>query len=831
AHYLVAQGVRTGHFIGIYFERGADMIVALIACMKIGAIYVPLDPINPPDRLKVIIEDAQADFLITQEQLINNLPGDFKKVICLDREEAKIKVCATSNILKKISTDQSVYLNYTSGSTGNPKGVLIPHYAVVDHHLAIIKALKLTAAAKIFSVTSIAFDPSVQDFFLPLMIGAQVYVAKDEEKKDGFQLKAALKKVHPTLMQATPSTWRMLLMANWEGNKKLTILCGGEGLTKELSNKLFERSQRLYNIYGPTETTIWSTLKLLEGDRTLCKLESSYEPIGRPLENVQIYLLDNNLNPVPIGVAGEIYIGGVGVAPNGYFKREELNAEKFVDNPFKNTYGKKLYRSGDMARYLHNGDLEYLNRADTQVKIRGFRIEPGEIESAIGQFEGIRENVVIIREDQKDNKRLVAYCISDPGHTLDFNTLKKHLKKKLPEYMVPSAFVEMEKFPLTATMKINRNLLPLPEADGINKQKTYIAAQGKLEILLERIWADVLGMSIISRDDDFFELGGHSLIAVNMIATIEKQTGKKLPLASLLENATIQKLALLLADEHKINRTINSSLVPIKPRGNKTPIYLVHGAGLHVLMFQTLAANMDSEQPIYALQARGLNGEGAPFSRMEEIAAHYISEIEAQNPDGPYALAGYSFGGLIAFEMAKQLEAMGKQVEMLAMLDTIVHENITGQQHHKNYYQRLTTLGKKVLWNLSLLAKNPIPNIKYKSHVLKRRYHRWVGQNGNIAVKERDAVFGGKVDQANKQAFDNYCLSPYSGKIHLFRANSKRFYVDDFEYLGWRSFAQGGVEIHPVPGDHLTLFDPPHGQEFARILQKCLNEVGLKKLI
>ncbi len=831
AHYFVAQGVHTGNFIGVYFERGVDMMIALMACMKIGAIYVPLDPINPTSRLKVILDDAKADFLITKEALLGTLPSDFNNIICLDRDEVKIRGCSTSNLFKKINTDHLVYVNYTSGSSGKPKGVLIPHYAVVDHHLAIIKALDLNPNETIFSVASIAFDPSVQDFFMPLMIGAQVYIASEEEKTNGFELKAALEKVKPTLMQATPSSWRMLLMANWEGNEELTILCGGEGLSKELAQKLIARSNRLYNIYGPTETTIWSTLKLLEGDRSLTKAESSYEPIGRPIDNVQIYLLDKHKVPVPIGVAGEVYIGGVGVAPNGYFKRGDLNAEKFIDNPFEKTFGEKLYSTGDMARYLTNGDLEYLYRADSQVKIRGFRIELGEIESAIDRYEEIQENVVIIREDQKDNKRLVAYYIPKAGQTVDADALKKYLKAKIPDYMVPVAFVEMDKFPLTATMKVNRGKLPHPETTANAKQKTFKAAKTDIEKTLEGIWSKLLVMPKVSIDEDFFELGGHSLNAISMITLIEKETGKKIPLASLLENSTIEKLADFLTDDKKIEATINSSLIPIKPEGTKTPLFLVHGAGLHALMFQALASHMDEDQPLFALQPKGLNGEAEPISKLEDIATHYINEIQRQFPDGPYRLAGYSFGGLIVFEMAKQLKAQGKKVEMLAMFDTIVHQNITSDKPNSNYFNRLATLGKKVAWNLSILTKDPIPNIKYKSHILKWRYQRWVGQTNGGNIKEANTVFGGKVDQANKQAFDNYRITPYDGKMYLFRAKSNRFYLNDFDFLGWKPFAKGGVEVYDVPGDHLTLFDPPNGQEFARILQDCLNEIEERKMV
>ncbi len=827
AHYLIAHGVNTEVFVGVYMERSLEMVVSLLACLKVGAIYVPLDPLNPHERLAVIMEDAQADYLITQARLLDRLPDDFAQILCIDRDEARIRAASTGNLYKKLRPDHLVYVNYTSGSTGKPKGVLIPHYAVIDHHYAIIKALDLDENEIIFSVASIAFDPSVQDFFLPLLLGARVHLASENTKTDGFQLSDALQNIRPTLMQATPSTWRMLLMANWPGEERLTILCGGEGLTKDLSNKLIQRSAALYNIYGPTETTIWSTLKKLEGDRLATSLDTAYEPIGRPLQNVQIYLLDQQQQPVPIGVAGEIYVGGVGVAPEGYFKRPEMSAYHFVPNPFADTPGDTLYRTGDIARYLNNRDLEYLHRADSQVKIRGFRIELGEIESTLAQYPGIRENIVMIREDQPEIKRLVAYYIPEADTELDFEHLKAHLPQKLPDYMVPVAFVALEEFPLTATMKVNRKRLPAPENTRLSPTDTFIAPEGAFEVMIAELWQDLLGLQRISAEDDFFALGGHSIIAVKMMAQLEQKTGQKIPLSSLLENATVRRLAALVADEERVAKAASSSLVPIRKEGRKTPLFLVHGAGLHVLMFQTLAEHMDADQPLYALQARGMDGQQDPLDKMEEIAAHYIEEILAAVPDGPYALAGYSFGGLIAFEMAKQLKARGKKVDMLAMFDTIIHQSITGENTSYSYYKKLSNLGKKVAWNLSTLAKDPIPNLKYKSHILKRRYQRWVGSNqgDHNTLQEANAIYGGAVDQANKRAFDQYTITPYEGEIHLFKAKSQRFYLDDFQYLGWQPYALEGIVLHQVPGDHLTLFDPPHGAEFAKILQKSLNQI------
>ena len=335
----------------------------------------------------------------------------------------------------------------------------------------------------------------------------------------------------------------------------------------------------------------------------------------------------------------------------------------------------------------------------------------------------------------------------------------------------------------------------------------------------------LLGIKELGINDNFFELGGHSLIAVSMMAKIEKQFDRKLPLSVLLENATIKRLAYLLDQEEE--KFVFNSLVPIKPSGSKIPIYLIHGAGLHVLMFQTLATHMDPEQPIYALQARGLNGEAEPLDRIEAIAAHYISEIIQQNPDGPYALAGYSFGGLIAFEMAKQLEEMGKEIVMLGMFDTVVRAHLAEEKANQSYYKQLAALGKKMAWNLSLISKDPIPNLRYKSHVLKRRLKRWrwnFTHNEQTELQNQETDHIALVDRMNQIAFENYQIQPWNREIHLFRAKEQRFFLEDFEYLGWKPYAQGGVVIHEVPGDHLTLFDAPHGELFAKVLQNCLDQ-------
>ncbi len=820
AGFLQQKGLKRGDKIGIYLERSAEMLISLLAVLKLGGIYVPLDPINPEERLRVILEDVAATFLLTHQPLKNRSLEFEGTVIFYEETTHSIFRPVIEKASMPVAKDLA-YIIYTSGSTGKPKGIAIPHYAVVDHHFAIIDKFEINQKDKILAVASITFDPSVQDFFMPLFIGASVIIASRETVRDGFLLKNLLEKTRPTLMQATPSTWKMLLLAGWQGNPALTILSGGESLSKELSSQLIARSKAVWNIYGPTETTIWSTTKKAVGN--LGAEETGYEPVGRPINNVKVYILDKNLQLLPIGVPGEIFIAGIGLAPYGYFNRPDLTAQSFLPNPFaQSDSDKMLYRTGDIGKYLPNGDIEYLNRKDKQVKIRGFRIELGDVEFAIASFESVRENIVLVREDQSGSPQLVAYLIMEKGRQLAEKQLVAFLKKQLPSYMIPMAFVEMDAFPLTTSMKVDRKRLPIPNHTKKISKETFFSPETATEKMLASLWSELLNIEEISVEDDFFELGGHSLIAVSMMTKIEKNIGTKVPLAALLQHSTVRGLAKLLDEVATIE--FKGSLVPIKPSGQKPPIYLIHGGGLHVLMFQALATYMDIEQPIYALQARGLNGEAPPLNRIEDIAAHYISEIQQLDPQGPYALAGYSFGGLIAFEMAKQLKILGKKVSMLGAFDTVVKPKLTTT--NASLTVKVSNFGKKVAWNLKGMMNDPKGNLNYKKFVYLRRFNYWKSklfQNGKNGLIE-NSTLESMINKTNFEAWNNYKITPYDGDLYLFRAQDRRFYIEDFEFFGWKPFILGKINILDVPGDHLNLFNPPNGEVFAKILQQLLDE-------
>ena len=823
AGYLQQKGVKRGKKVGIYLERSSEMLISLLATLQLGAIYIPLDPINPVDRLAIILADVKADFLISHAVLANRLPNFAGTILLYEASQQNTFPPSIQNGSTPQVTDLA-YIVYTSGSTGKPKGIAIPHYAVVDHHYAIIDKFSVRETDRVLAVASIAFDPSVQDFFMPLFVGGQVIIADKEAVRDGFILKDLIATTQPTFMQATPSTWQMLLLAGWQGSPHLKALSGGEGLSKELASALLAKTKEVWNIYGPSETTIWATTKRIHED-LLDDSSFSYLPIGKPINNVKIYILDQYQQPVSVGVGGEIYIAGIGVAPQGYYHLPALTAKVFIPNPFsKEENYNTLYRTGDRGRYLPNGDIEYLNRGDKQVKVRGYRIELGDIETAIEQFAGVQENRVMVREDQPNDKRLAAYLIVNNKTNFSIDTLKDFLKEQLPEYMIPTAFVLMDKFPMTISKKVDRSRLPVPQWATATKNKPFTAPTSPTEKLLTNIWQKLLSLSTLSIHDDFFELGGHSLIAVSMMAKIDQKLGRKIPLAALLQNATISKLANLLdqAEESKFN----SSLVPIKTTGSKPPLYLIHGGGLHVLMFQTLAANMEADQPIYALQAKGLNGEGNALNRIEDMATHYIAEIQKINPDGPYALAGYSFGGLIAFEMAKQLKAANKKVLILSVFDTVIKPELTHFEH--SFAEKITTLSKKVAWNLKDMVNNPKGNLSYRKYIYQRRLNNWklkFFKEGKAHTNNKDIRLATIVNQSNFEAWKNYQITPYSGDLHLFRATEQRFFIADKNFLGWKPFIIGKIHILDVPGDHLSLFNPPNGKTFALILQELLNNI------
>ncbi|MEB0260688.1 MULTISPECIES: amino acid adenylation domain-containing protein [unclassified Mucilaginibacter] len=819
AKILMNKQVKKGDVVGLALDRCPEMIIALIAILKTGAAYLPLDPEYPKDRIEFMLEDSGAKKLITSLKYKGHFASHTEEILI---EDALLVSADYPPIQPDVAVtgDDLAYILYTSGSTGKPKGVQIAHHSMVNLMLSLQKAPGISPADKVMATATVCFDIAGLDIYLPLSVGAEIVLIDSIMAKDGRALLDVVREKKVTMFQATPYTWRMMLEMGWEEKLPLKILCGGEALTKDLAAKLLPRSYQLWNMYGPTETTIWSTLKLITNDSEIT--------IGKPVANTSVYILSETLGIVPDGEIGEIVIGGDGVAV-GYLNRPELNTEKFVSNPFSGIQGDKMYRTGDLGKIISDGEIQCLGRIDHQVKIRGYRIELEEIEHALGKQPCVKQAVVIAREDLPGDPRLAAYIVlaAEGGETLDFKSLteqwQRELLAALPEYMVPDDFVEMETMPSTPNGKIDRKALPKPDYRHINRTEAYFAPRTTNEKLVVDIWEELMGLTKISIFDNFFELGGRSLVAVRIMARLEQETGKRLPLATLFEHATVEKLAARL----EINAAAITwdSLVPIKPKGSKMPLYIVHGAGLNVLLFNALASHMDTEQPIFGLQAKGINGIDEPLDVMEDIARNYVNEIINRDAAGPYALAGYSLGGIIAYEMARQLIDMGKDVKMLAMFDASTDYTKKDPELHRKVVGTLWHVLKQVAYTAVLFVGDPKRTIEYKSGEIKKRALKVYNKLFKTApaIKTNFAIYGNEIDEKSDSALRNYKLMPINVGIELFRAKKKTFYMEDFKYLGWKPYALKGINVHDIPGEHNSIFAPPNDKEFAEVLQKCLN--------
>jgi amino acid adenylation domain-containing protein len=538
ARRLRDMGVGAGALVGVYLERSPEMLVGLLGILKAGAGYVPLDPAYPAERLSYIVADANIEVVLTEARLLSTLPAGGLQTLCLDDGAAAATVGGrdAKHTLDRTAGADRAYVIYTSGSTGRPKGVQIPHRALVNLLNSMSRRPGLSASDTLLAVTSLSFDIAALELFMPLLVGAQVVVAGQDEVADGERLSRLMASCGATVMQATPATWRMLVDAGWQGRRNLKILCGGEALPRDLADRLLERGESVWNLYGPTETTIWSSCARVEaGDRP--------PAIGRAIDNTQLYVLDQNFNLSPPGVPGELYIGGAGLA-DGYLNRPDLTAANFIPHPFADFEpGARLYRTGDLVRLRPDGDVEFLGRLDQQVKLRGFRLELGEVESVLNEHEAVRECVVILGEDGAGEPRLVAYVVAEPSRDVEGDELRRVAQQKLPAYMIPSVFVKLNELPLTPNGKLDRRALPRPDEKALRGAKSYVAPHTPVEQKLADIWAEVLGLETIGATDNFFDLGGHSLTATRVISHVRDRFQTEISLRQLFESPTVAALA------------------------------------------------------------------------------------------------------------------------------------------------------------------------------------------------------------------------------------------------------------------------------------------------
>jgi amino acid adenylation domain-containing protein len=789
AHHLVDLGVGPEVLVGICTTRSLEMVVGLLGILKAGGAYVPIDPAYPADRQEYMLASSDAPVLLTQEDLRESLPPGTAKIVCLDTDWPAIAGRPTDSAAVAADPEQLAYVIYTSGSTGKPKGVQISHRALVNFLTTMRQTPGLLAQDVLVAVTTLSFDIAGLELYLPLTTGARVVIAPAEATEDPRALSALLERAQATVMQATPTTWRMLIDSGWPGRPGMKALCGGEALPAALADRLVDAGLELWNMYGPTETTIWSTCARIQ-------TQGETLTIGRPIANTTLYILDQLMEPVPVGIAGELWIGGDGLA-RGYRGRPDLTDERFVAHPFDPTPDAKIYRTGDLARYRSDGTVEFLGRIDHQVKVRGFRIELGEIETVLARHPQIVDAVVVARGSGADAE-LAAYvtAVEDlvPAHEL-----RLFMAQTLPDYMVPSTVTTLEAFPLTPNGKVDRKALPEPvrERSGAHE---LIAPRTKLERKLTSIWERELEIHPIGVTDNFFDLGVTSIVAATLFAAIEHNIGDSLPLGAIFRAPTIERLAQLIEGGEDSSRW--TSLIPIQPQGSRPPIFCIHGGAGTILHLQPLARRLGPEQPFYGLQSSGLYGGSAPIKTVEEMASHYLSEMRQVHQGGPWLLAGYCFGTIVAFEIAQRLLAQGEDVQMVALFNGPSPAWI----HRWGWFGNQPS-------QLEIRPKPPRVTRKQRLRRALREPWRfftalawWSGYKlGKVRLKLALAR-GRPIPERQREEFffdlharaeRMYEPAPYAKDLLVFYGQG--LYEDP--ELGWGPLAEGGVRTHAVPGE------------------------------
>ncbi len=819
AYYLKANGVGPEVLVGIRMERSVDMLVGLLGILKAGCAYVPLDPEYHEERLAYMVEDSRIPVLLTDRANKGKLSQSEVKVIDMDSDWKLIDRMQENNPSSGTSSQNLAYVIFTSGSTGKPKGVQVQHKAVVNFLTSMSREPGMTEEDVILAITTLSFDIAGLELFLPLIVGAKTVIIGRDVASNGERLLGVLKTSGVTVMQATPVTWRLLIAAGWEGTDKLKVLCGGEAFPTDLVQECIARSASVWNMYGPTETTIWSTY---------CQLTDREGPIpiGKPIANTQIHILDNSMQPLPVGVPGELYIGGDGVT-RGYLNRPELTKERFIQDPFSDDSESRLYRTGDLARYFKDGTVEWLGRTDFQVKVRGFRIELGEIETMLNRNPAVSEAVVVAREDVPGDIRLAAYFIPNEEKKSLVSGLRNYLKEKLPDYMVPLSWVKLEKFPLTLNGKINRKALPKPEI--VETETGYVAPRDQLEVQLTSIWQKVLGVKNIGIKDNFFELGGHSLLAARLFDQIEKIIGKKIPLAALFKTPTIEQIAQNLRQKDWVPTW--SSLVPIQTGGFRPPLFLIHAAEGNVLIYRELSHYLGNDQPVYGLQSEGLDGRENLETSFETMAENYIREIRSIQPEGPYYLGGYCLGGTIAYEMAQQLNGQNQKVNLLAMFETYnIKSNDNPLPKYYKFYHKIQDINFHLDNMLSVKPRDRLKFIISKSRVAKSRFKVRMDIGISKAIHKLSPNTGRKyhhllVNKVNDQAMFEYLPKVYQSSITLFRPKKHFAGLNDPEF-GWGGMAEKGVDIHILQMNPKGMMVEPFVKILADKLKECLYAVS-----
>ncbi len=804
AHRLRELGVTAETVVGICLERSLDLIVGLLGILKAGGAFLPLDPELPSARLKYIIDDSQLSLIISSTHHKSKLDAQQATTLCLDQVPSAPSLL--TNPVSGSTVDQAAYVIYTSGSSGLPKGVVATHLGTLNRLAWMWERYPFREDDVCCAKTFLSFVDSIAEIFGPLLQGVPVIIITDQNVRDVEQLVRILDTYRITRIVVIPSLLREMLKVFSQVSAPRTrlriVISSGEALGRDVAQQFLDimgPDTLLLNLYGSSEVA---------GDVTAFEVKEARVrervPIGRPIANTQIYIVDPALNPVPIGVPGELVVGGLNLV-RGYWNRPDLTAGRFIPNPFGEG---RLYRTGDSARWLPDGNIELLGRTDLQLKIRGFRIEPGEIECVLNQHPALDESVVCGRECGPGDQRLIAYVVKKPGSDSPVSEFRGYLKDRLPSYMIPSAFVLLDRLPRTPSGKIDRRALPESSAAEISDGAAPI---DEIEARLSDIWCYVLGLSSIGVNDDYFELGGHSLLAVRLFAEINPAFNTKLPLGTLFRAPTVRSMAGIIRGSGV--RGVSSAVVPVQRHGSKPPIFCIGPLTGEVLLFRRLALELGKEQPIYGLEPFGLGDRASTLLRVENIASYYIEQMKAAGEVRPYCLLGYSSGGLVALEMAQQFSASGYAVPAVVFIDVGYGPALKAAESFSNRIRRYR-------YHLREALQGPL-GFGHLAMRLRHRYLRTVYKAAS-ALKAPLPDIGDSIAEKQLLAAEQYRARPYGGRVYLFRSGAKVEFFPGGPQLGWEGILSN-VVIYDIPGDHGTINVGSNLTLLAKILQSCLD--------
>lgn len=817
AHFLVSKGISSQLCVGICMDRSIEMIVSILGILKAGGAYLPLDPAYPANRLQYMLQDSGSSLLLTHSKYNGNFPEYGGQAIAIDQAWAEISKESDQNLDLEIPTSNLAYIIYTSGSTGNPKGTMVEQGGWHNYALSAIDAYGLKAGEKMLQFASLSWDTSAEEIF-PTLLGGATLVLRTPEMLDSFtNFWQACASANITVLSLPTAFWHELI-PHLESNPKLlpaslrAVVIGGEraeGRLINLWNRIVPAHVQLFNTYGQTECTAVTTRYLFDPKKT-------YEvvPIGQAIENVSLLVVDEKGNVVKKGEVGELYVGGVGVG-RGYLNRDDLTAQKFV-----NFQGGRYYRTGDLVREGGDGAFIYAGRVDAQVKIRGVRIEPGEVEAALLKHPQI-QLAVVIGHPLDAPRKLVAYVqLADEKKSLP-SDFRDWLRTLLPEALLPSAVVPLDAFPLTPNGKIDRRALPDPTvgADSANASEED-EPRTALEVNLLSLWRKYLKTPSMGIHDNFFDYGGDSLLIVQIITELESSLHKTLPLSLIFNYPTVAKLSAVLQEQGWTPKS--SVLVPVKPHGSKPPLFCVHADG-GAFFYLDFAKYLDTDQPFYGLQSKGLDLNDEPFTRLSDAAACYVEAIRAVQPQGPYHLGGFSVGGIFAYEMAQQLVRAGQEVAVLAFLDAPSPE-----------YPVYLVGGSDFSGKLKRLIHRPlVPLVIEASRKLAGRIRKYTNK-GLILLHRKmrrplpAELRAAHVQTLNQRMGDLYKPEPYHADIQVFCAEQQDEGILRDDSLGWKDHVTGQIHTYCIPGDHNTIFKEPNVKILAETVQKVMDEFARK---